>query len=327
MRRGASTIDSRNPSASLDRQSAEAGSGPLLTPNHFLAARNCWHLHIDETDIGFATRNPDSHAHDTDMTHNMQLRHLSLAGITIDLLTIRDLLALLEVATATKGKCLILNHNLHSLYLRHTSPGFISCYSNASCTYIDGVPVVWLAKAAGLPARIEHRITLLDRLNIILDKAERCGWRVYYLGSRAEVIDSGLAVIRQQYPKLEISGHHGHFDKSGPDCDDVISKINTFEADILFVGMGMPLQERWLSAHLSRINASVILTCGATLDYVTGHAYRPPAWVGPLGFYGIFRLVADPKRLWRRYLVEPVIVLKHLVLPIMRQRLQSRHRN
>jgi N-acetylglucosaminyldiphosphoundecaprenol N-acetyl-beta-D-mannosaminyltransferase len=250
---------------------------------------------------------------------------VSLAGASIDLLTIRDLLNVLATAVATRSKWLILNHNIHSLYLYFTVSGIKACYSRAFCVYIDGVPVVWLGKVAGLPARLEHRITLLDSLNIVLDKAEEHGWRVFYLGSLPEINDSGLTAIRQRHPHLEIDGHHGYFDKVGLECDAVLSQINDFTPDILFVGLGMPLQERWIAANLSRLNASAILTCGATLDYVTGHAYRPPAWVGPLGLYGIGRLIADPKRLWRRYLLEPIVLLILLCRPLIRQRLQARH--
>lgn len=257
--------------------------------------------------------------------NNVHSRRLSIAGIPIDLLTITDLLSLLVKATATHDKCLILNHNLHSLYLYHTVSDFKACYTQASYVYIDGMPVVWLGKIAGLPVRREHRITFLDSLKIILRRAEQCGWRVFYLGSLPEVITRGLDVIKQEYPQLNISGHHGYFDKNSFESDEVISKINNFGPDILFVGLGMPLQERWLAGHQSKINASAILTCGATLDYLAGHAYRPPDWVGPLGLYGIFRMVSDPRRLWKRYLVEPIILLKHIFFPLMRQCVQPQH--
>ena len=179
--------------------------------------------------------------------HDVRSQRLSLAGIPIDLLTMTDLLSVLVKATATRDKCLILHHNLHSLYLYHTVSDFKSFYSRASYLYIDGIPVVWLGKLAGLPARREHRITFLDSLKTILRKAEQSGWRVFYLGSLPEVITRGLDVIKQEYPQLKISGHHGYFDKNGLENDEVISKINSFGPDILFVGLGMPLQERWLA--------------------------------------------------------------------------------
>jgi N-acetylglucosaminyldiphosphoundecaprenol N-acetyl-beta-D-mannosaminyltransferase len=189
--------------------------------------------------------------------------------------------------------------------------------------YIDGLPVIWIGRAAGLPLKGEHRITLLDCFDVFLSEAEERNWRVFYLGSAAEVADRGVAMLQTRYPQLAMSGHHGFFVKNGPDSEKVIAQINEFRPDVLFVGMGMPIQERWLAEYLPKINASAILTCGATLDYVAGHAYRPPKWVGPLGFYGIFRLFSDPKRLWRRYLIEPIVLLRRLLLPLIRQRLRN----
>jgi N-acetylglucosaminyldiphosphoundecaprenol N-acetyl-beta-D-mannosaminyltransferase len=146
------------------------------------------------------------------------------------------------------------------------------------------------------------------------------------LGSAPEVLAAGVPELRNRFPKLAIDGHHGFFAKDGNESDDVIAKINDFAPDILFVGMGMPIQEMWLAEHSSKIRASAILTSGATLDYVTGHAYRPPAWAGPLGLYGVFRMFSDPKRLWRRYLVEPIMLTKHLAIPLIRQRMQMKRK-
>jgi N-acetylglucosaminyldiphosphoundecaprenol N-acetyl-beta-D-mannosaminyltransferase len=100
--------------------------------------------------------------------NSYNLRHRTLAGVTIDLLTTGDLLSLLDRAVRIRGTCLILSHNLHSLYLYHTMADFRAFYSNASCVYIDGLPVVWLGKVAGLPACNAHRITLLDTLEPIV---------------------------------------------------------------------------------------------------------------------------------------------------------------
>jgi N-acetylglucosaminyldiphosphoundecaprenol N-acetyl-beta-D-mannosaminyltransferase len=250
-------------------------------------------------------------------------RHLSLVGVRIDALEHGDLIDLVERAKSTKTKLLILNHNLHSLHIYFTNPNVRAAYAKASWIYIDGMPVVWCSRLAGLPVTRRHRITFLESFDSILVEAERYGWRVFYLGSAAKELTAGIALLRSRHPHLTIDGHHGYFSNSRTECDEVIAQINDFGADILFVGMGMPIQEMWLAEHFSRIHASAMLTSGATLDYVTGHAYRPPAWTGPLGLYGIFRLFAHPRRLWRRYLIEPILLTKYLALPIIRQRMRK----
>lgn len=255
---------------------------------------------------------------------DLHSRRLSLAGIRIDALEHSDLIQMMESAKSTNNKLLILNHNLHSLHLYCTDASFREAYSKASLVYIDGIPVVWCGQLAGLPVKRKHRITFLDSFNATLGEAERNGWRVFYLGSAADVLTEGIALLRARHQRLIIEGHHGFFAKNGRENDQVIAQINGFGADLLFVGMGMPIQEVWLAEHLSKIQASAILTSGATLDYVTGHAYRPPAWVGPLGLYGVFRMFSQPRRLWRRYLLEPIVLTMHLAFPLIRQRLRIR---
>lgn len=259
---------------------------------------------------------------------DLHSRQFSLAGIRIDALEHGDLIHLVTRAKSTGNNLLVLHHNLHSLHLYCTNADFRAAYSQATWVYIDGMPVVWCSQLAGLPVTRKHRITFLESFDLILDAAEQYGWRVFYLGSAAEELTKGIALLRSRHPRLAIEGHHGFFSKSGGESDEVAAKINEFGADVLFVGMGMPLQETWLAEHSWKIRASAILTSGATLDYVTGHAYRPPAWVGPLGLYGVFRLFADPKRLWRRYLIEPLFLTRDLAIPLLWQRMRkhARHR-
>jgi N-acetylglucosaminyldiphosphoundecaprenol N-acetyl-beta-D-mannosaminyltransferase len=258
---------------------------------------------------------------------DLHSRQLALAGIRIDALEHEDLLLLMDQAKSADHNLLVLHHNLHSLFLYCTNASFRKAYSKASWVYIDGMPIVWCGQFAGLRVNRKHRITFLECFDSILGEAERRGWRVFYLGSAPEVLTTGLALLRSQYPRLTIEGHHGFFVRSGEQNDEVVTRINDFGADILFIGMGMPIQELWLAEHFSKLKASAILTSGATLDYVTGHAYRPPAWAGPIGLYGVCRLFSDPKRLWRRYLVEPIVLARHLTLPLIRQRWgrQSEH--
>jgi N-acetylglucosaminyldiphosphoundecaprenol N-acetyl-beta-D-mannosaminyltransferase len=248
-------------------------------------------------------------------------RQLSLGGIRIDALEQPDLIQLVERAKRTKDKLLILNHNLHSLYLHEKNAVFRALYKQASYVYIDGLPVVWLGQMAGLPLTTSHRMTFIDCFDSILEDASERNWRIFYLGSTEAVLAKALRMLRERHKKLIISGRNGFLPICPAEVDDVIAEINRFGADILFVGMGMPIQEMWLNEHQAKLCVSAILTSGGTLDYLVGHAHRPPAWAGKLGLYGLFRLLFDPRRLWRRYLIEPIIVAKTLAPRLLRQRL------
>ncbi len=238
---------------------------------------------------------------------------LSLCGIRVDALELSDLFTILEDAVMQRVKILIFNHNLHSLYLFKTNPSFASAYALANWVYVDGLPIIWMGRAAGLPLEAKNRITLLDCFESVLSQAAIHKWRVFYLGSNEETLNQGLAILRGKQPSLLIEGHHGFFLQEQGGSQKIIEQINEYRPDILFVGMGMPLQETWLASHLDELDASTIFTSGATMDYLTGHSYRPPAWAGPLGLYGIFRLFSDPRRLWKRYLVEPIYLMRHML--------------
>jgi|HubBroStandDraft_6_1064221.scaffolds.fasta_scaffold31806_2 N-acetylglucosaminyldiphosphoundecaprenol N-acetyl-beta-D-mannosaminyltransferase len=253
----------------------------------------------------------------------MTSRRVSLCGVRLDALTRSDLLQILKKAIDKREKSLILNHNLHSLYLYQTSASFRNIYALASRVYIDGLPVVWLGKAAGLPLMAEHRITFLDCFEKILAEASQNSWRVFYVGSSGAVMAKALPLLRARYPQLVIDGRDGFFPRNGTQDDALIAQINGFRTDILFVGMGMPRQEEWLAQHYQKLKVGAALTSGATLDYVTGDAYRPPAWAGALGLYGIFRMFSDPKRLWHRYLVEPIHVARHFLPAIILDRFRQ----
>ena len=224
----------------------------------------------------------------------LQERVHSLGGIRIDTLEQDELIEIFSRAIAKREKTLVLNHNLHSLYVHETMPAFREFYKQADWVYIDGMPVVWLAQSVGIPAKPVHRITLLDCFENVLELAGERGWRIFYLGGTEEVLSTGLTYLRAKYPRLLIAGRNGYF--SDAEHKGVIQEINAYRPDVLFVGMGMPLQEKWLDRAYSELDAPVTVTCGATLGYVTGHSYKPPVWASTLGLYGIMRLFSEPRR-------------------------------
>jgi len=127
-------------------------------------------------------------------------------------------------------------------------------------------------------------------------------------------LQRGLSLLREQHPQLEIAGHHGYFDKQteSPENLAVIQVINEFKPNLLFVGMGMPTQEIWILDNFEALDTNVVLHCGALINYLAGAIPTPPRWLGPIGLEWAFRLATEPRRLWRRYLLEPIALLLSL---------------
>jgi N-acetylglucosaminyldiphosphoundecaprenol N-acetyl-beta-D-mannosaminyltransferase len=238
--------------------------------------------------------------------------------ISVDAMTRDDLTGMIAEGIGTNQKWLIANHNLHSLYLFHkehlsyNNPLLGGYFRRAKHTHIDGMSLVGLARMYGYALRREHRIAYIDWLPEFLELAAHEQWRVFYLGSAPGVIDRGVSRLRDKFPGLIIAGHHGYFNVEKY-CDEnrrVLAGIADFAPHLLMVGMGMPRQERWIEENFNDITANVMLSSGATLDYIAGTIPTPPRWMGRLGLEWAFRLASEPKRLSSRYLVEPWSVLK-----------------
>jgi N-acetylglucosaminyldiphosphoundecaprenol N-acetyl-beta-D-mannosaminyltransferase len=221
----------------------------------------------------------------------------------------------------TGDKCLVANHNLHSLHLWHKEAkaseisSFHRYYERARWTLIDGMSMVMLAKAHGYPVGRDHRISYNQTLPRLLEAAEENHWRVFYLGSSEFVAKKGGDMLRKQYPGLTLATHHGFFskEKDSPANQAVLAQIAAFRPHILFVGMGMPTQEKWVEENFDAIRANVIVPSGATLDYFAGALPMPPSWIANSGFEWAYRLAHEPQRLAFRYLAEPWLILGNIL--------------
>jgi N-acetylglucosaminyldiphosphoundecaprenol N-acetyl-beta-D-mannosaminyltransferase len=243
---------------------------------------------------------------------------LKMLGIKVNALSMPQLNALIAEAIRLNKRWIIANHNLHSIYLYHHDPKMCTFYAQANYTHVDGMALVLLGRFLGLPLVREHRVTYADWTEPLMAEAAQQGWRVFYLGSQPGIAEQGAKILQDKFPNLQIATADGYFNPSVNHVEnsDRLAKINAYQPDILMVGMSMPRQENWIIDNLDKISAHVILPSGAAIDYIAGAVPTPPRWAGKIGLEWLFRLVAEPQRLWRRYLVEPWFLLKLLVLDL-----------
>lgn len=242
-------------------------------------------------------------------------RRFPVLGVEVEALGISELNALIDNAIASGDKIVVANHNLHSIYLYHSDPKMRAFYARAHHIHIDGTPIIHLGRLLGLPLRPEHRVTYVDWLGPLSQMAAQNQWRVFFLGSRPGIAEKGAEVLRTHYPGLQIATAHGYFDMAAQSAEskNVISIINAYQPHVLILGMGMPRQEHWALEHMDQISTNVILNGGAAIDYIAGAIPTPPRWASRLCLEWAFRLRAEPRRLWRRYLVEPWAIIGCLV--------------
>ncbi len=243
-----------------------------------------------------------------------------MLGVGVDLVGKADLereVLRLARAPENSGRELVLNVNVHCLNLAYLDPELRRILNEAALIFCDGAGVALGARLLGLPA--PERITYADWLWSLAGLAARESLSVYLIGSRPGVAEEAARRLSRRHPALRIAGTgHGYFDGT-PDSGEneaVLEEISAAAPDILVVGFGMPLQERWLSRNRDRLGAGVALSGGAAFDYVSGRARRGPRILTDNGFEWFARLLLEPGRLWRRYLLgNPLFVAR-----VLRQR-------
>lgn len=244
-------------------------------------------------------------------------------GITVHALTTEQLTAWVVKAVEERRKVIAGNHNLHSVYLYHHHLRFRAFCDAASILHVDGMSLVLLAKLLGVPLRVEHRTTYVDWIGPLMQTAAQKGYRVFHLGGRPGVGEKAAAVLRRFAPGLQIQTHHGYFDTKGPENEAVLHILADYQPHILMVGMGMPRQEAWILDNIQALPTRVILNSGACFDFVAGVVPMPPRWMGRLGLEWLYRLLSEPRRLWKRYLLEPFYLTGLVAAEFLTRRLAT----
>ncbi len=246
-------------------------------------------------------------------------RSYRLLGVRVHALSLDALTDTVAAGVRSGERRIIANHNLHSIYLHQRDEKLRAFYRRAHVVHVDGMSIIVAARLLGLPLRREHRVTYVDWLDPLLAAAARRGWRVMYIGQQPGVAQRGAAALRCRHPGLVFEALQGFFDPSrgGDENRAVLRRIHDFEPHVLMVGMGMPRQEHWIHDNLSGLPPCVLLTAGAAIGYAAGSVPTPPRWAGAMCMEWAFRLVAAPRRLWRRYLLEPWFVLAILARELM----------
>ncbi len=199
--------------------------------------------------------------------------------------------------------------NAHHLVLVQRDPAFRKACGDAWLRVPDGMPLVWASRLLGRP--LPERVTGADLLPALCDVASRAGYSIFLLGGRQGVAERAASRLRARFPELTIAGIYSPVDGFGDDTGDqaaALEAVNRARPDILFVGLGAPVQEVWVHRHWDRLACTVAICCGAALDYAAGEKPRAPYWTRHAGLEWAWRLACEPGRLWRRYLASALTV-------------------
>jgi N-acetylglucosaminyldiphosphoundecaprenol N-acetyl-beta-D-mannosaminyltransferase len=183
----------------------------------------------------------------------------------------------------------------------------------------DGMPVVWIGKMLGY--KNIRRVYGPELMQYICEISEYKGYKNYFYGSSQDTLNKLQERLSKKHPGLVISGSFSPPFRQLTEEEDnrIAEEINRANSDIVWVGLGSPKQDLWMYEHRDKINAPVMIGVGAAFDFLAGTKPQASRWVRDNGFEWLFRLVSEPKRLWRRYLVDCPIFVVYVLLDLMRK--------
>lgn len=227
-----------------------------------------------------------------------------IGRVPVDALTRSQALERIAALVAARTGGTVFTPNVDHVVLAEEHAAFRLAYEATRLSLVDGMPVLWACRMLGQP--VPEKVSGADLVAPLLAQAAERGWRVFLLGSTPAVLAAVRKLAAMRFPGLRIVG------SESPDVDmhapaatrqPTWERVAATRPDIVLVALGSPKGELWAHEAEAALRPALVLGIGAALDFLAGAAQRAPAWVSRLGLEWLYRLVHEPRRLWRRYLL------------------------
>ncbi len=247
---------------------------------------------------------------DTDCLHASSLPTVELFGIPMLNLTQEEFLDHVEQRIARRASGYVVTPNVDHLCRHAKDAAFRAAYADAFAALPDGVPLMWFSKVVG--RSLKAKLSGSDMVPLLCERAALKGFRVYFLGAAPGVAEEAAEKLRTRYPGLVVAGTCSPplgFERNSELSAQIAAKVRQASPDICFVALGAPKQEFWMQRWCNELGIPLALGIGGTLDFEAGRTRRAPVVFQRAGLEWFWRLCQEPRRLWRRYLVEDAYFL------------------
>jgi N-acetylglucosaminyldiphosphoundecaprenol N-acetyl-beta-D-mannosaminyltransferase len=237
------------------------------------------------------------------MSSPSRIPRVNILGVGVTPVNLQQTIDILEEWRAERRREYVLCTSVHGLVEAQRDPEIRSALNRSGLTTEDGMPLVWWCQCAGYFNA--GRVSGTDLLMAMCERAAPSGHRHYFYGGSPRVVEAMVSRLKERFPGIAIVGHRSPpFRPLTPEEDAAdIQAINETRPDYVWVGLGMPKQDKWIIQHVGKIEAAALLGVGAAFDFVAGSKRRAPLWIQSSGFEWLFRLMSEPRRLAHRYLV------------------------
>jgi N-acetylglucosaminyldiphosphoundecaprenol N-acetyl-beta-D-mannosaminyltransferase len=254
----------------------------------------------------------------------LDVRRVDVLGVKVSAVSMDEALDVLDGWITEDARNYVCVTGVHGVMESRRDERLRDIHNHAGLVTPDGMPLVWWSRAAG--CRNVTRVYGPDLLLAACQRSLTNGYRHFFYGGNDGVADLLARRLTHRFPGLVVAGTYTPpFRPLTPEeDDDVVARINAAAPEIVWVGLSTPKQEYWMADHVGRINAPVMIGVGAAFDFHAGLKKQAPVWMQHSGLEWLFRLASEPRRLWKRYLVNNPAFISLAAQEIWRARFASR---
>ncbi|CUO46500.1 WecB/TagA/CpsF family glycosyltransferase [Clostridium disporicum] len=239
------------------------------------------------------------------------MSRIKFLNTEVDNLTMDEALERIDELVISKKPSYVVTPNVDHIVKLETDNEFKDVYKEADLILTDGMPLIWISKLNGNP--IKEKVSGSDLFPNVCKLAAKKGYKVFLLGAAEGIAIKAGENLKSKFKGLDIVGTYSPsygFEKKPEEIKDIIKIINQANPDILAVGLGAPKQEKLLFKYRKELNVPVSLAIGASIDFEAGNINRAPRWMQNSGLEWLYRLCKEPKRMFKRYLIDDMKIFK-----------------
>lgn len=239
------------------------------------------------------------------------MARMKFMNTEIDNLTMQETLQAIDQLIQEDGNSYVVTPNVDHIVQLETDKELQDVYANASLILTDGKPLLWIAKLYG--TQIKEKISGSDLFPLLCDMAAKKEYKMFFLGAAEGVAAKAAENLKKRYSGLQVAGTYSPpygFEKDALEIKKIAEMIKEAQPQILIVGLGCPKQEKFIWNNREYLNVPVSLGLGASFDFEAGNIKRAPRWMQKCGFEWLFRITQDPKRLFKRYIIDDMKIIK-----------------
>ncbi|MBS6601688.1 MAG: WecB/TagA/CpsF family glycosyltransferase [Clostridium sp.] len=239
------------------------------------------------------------------------MSRMKFMNTEIDNLTMKETIDEIDKLIKKDKNAYVVTPNVDHIVKLETDKELQEVYKDADLILTDGKPLIWISKFYKTP--IKEKISGSDLFPLLCEMAAEKGYNMFFLGAGDGVANKAAQNLTNKFPKLNIVGTYSPpfgFEKDKKEIEKIINMVNKANTQILIVGLGCPKQEKFIHKYRKELNVPISLGLGASLDFEAGNIKRAPKWMSDNGLEWLYRLSKEPKRMFKRYIVDDVKIFK-----------------